>query len=328
MQRAIDLIQRIPLTFDDFGRAILWHRAGTGVEPARTRDPGPIRCCTGPMIDRDAARSRGQLDAARAALRRPARTLSGCHRLRRWPSPRWKRISATSSAPWNCASEREGHPRSGRIQLWSVYMSLGDRAGAQQWLDFGDLPMETALTAAARCAMDDRTSRRYKVLELHRGEYPAQPSARPSDRQVALIAGKTAAGAHDPGAASAGSRQRHRTHQRPQRDACPRPRDGAVDRRVRKARRARCSSGCFFLDGPDVPRLPLFAFQSAGPMRWQATPMRRCARWTGRTTEGLRTTGRSTCARSPCSYIDPIEADPAFASMMRADPRLDAGMRA
>src|SRR5262249_41300688 len=59
-----------------------------------------------------------------------------------------------------------------RIALWSVHMSMGDRAGAQQWLDFGTTPMEKSLSDAARSAMDGRYEQSFAVLQQYREAFP------------------------------------------------------------------------------------------------------------------------------------------------------------
>jgi hypothetical protein len=200
-------------------------------------------------------------------------------------------------------------------------MSLDDRAGALQWLDFGDLAMEKPLSAAARFAMDGRYDQSYEVLEKHRGEYPLSRLLDLPTARFALIAGKPeqALGILEqrlPDLAS-GIEPISARNVIPALDlVTAQLQTGAEDRA--HALLVRVAA---FLDGPDVPRLPLFAFQRARAHALAGDSDAALRALDQAYSEGLRTMWALDLRPQSLLYVDPIEAEPAFASM-RADPRL------
>ncbi|MGH7261655.1 MAG: hypothetical protein ACREI9_13425, partial [Nitrospiraceae bacterium] len=77
-----------------------------------------------------------------------------------------------------------------RIQLWSIYMSMGDDARAGQWLEFGKEPFEQSLSAAARQAAQGRYERALATLQRYRSEHPDSPLLDMPAAKFALLAGK------------------------------------------------------------------------------------------------------------------------------------------
>lgn len=323
MQRAIELDPTNSVTFDDFGRAVLWHQpalASNLLEQAIRTDP----LCIGPnVMIASLLGSRGQLDAARARC---------ADLLERYPDATACGMAIATLETYFGNFERavellraneKAIRGPARIQLWSVYMSLGDRAGALQWLDFGDLPMEKPLSAAARFAMDGRYDQAYEVLEQHRGEYPLSLLLDLPTARFALIAGKPQQALRIleqrlPDLAS-GIEPISARNVMPALDLVT----AQLQTGAKSQARALLERVAFFLDGPDVPRLPLFAFQSARAHALAGDPDAAMRALDRAYAEGLRTTWALDLRPQSLLYIDPIEADPAFASMMRDDPRLE-----
>jgi TolB-like protein/DNA-binding winged helix-turn-helix (wHTH) protein len=322
MQRAIELDPTNSVTFEDFGRALIWHEpalAANLLEMAIRTDP----LCVGPnVMIASLLGNRGQLDAARARC---------TELLERYPEATTCHMALATLETYFGNFERavdllrtseKAVRGAARIQLWSVYMSLGDRAGALQWLDFGDLPMEKPLSAAARHAMDGRYAQAYEVLEQHRGEYPFSRLLDLPTAKFALIAGRPqqalrileqrlpdlASGIEPIGARNV----------IPALDlATARMQTGAEDQA-----RALLERVIAYLDGPGVLRLPLFAFQSARAHALAGHPDAALLALDRAYAEGFRTTWALDLRPQSLLYIDPIAADPAFVAL-RDDPRLE-----
>lgn len=322
MRRAIELDPTNSVTFEDFGRALIWHDpewASSLLEMAIRTDP----LCVGPnVMIASLLGNRGQLEAARARC---------AELLERYPDAIACNMALATLETYFGNFERavellrasEKFVRgAARIQLWSVYMSLGDRAGALQWLDFGDLPIEKPLSAAARHAMDGHYAQAYEVLEQHRGEYPFSHLLDLPTAKFALIAGQPqqalrileqrlpdlASGIEPIGARNV----------IPGLDlATAQLQTGADDQA-----RVLLERIITYLDGPGAPRLPLFAFQSARAHALAGNPDAALHALDRAYTAGLRTTWALDLRPQSLLYIDPIAADPAFAAL-RDDPRFE-----
>jgi TolB-like protein/DNA-binding winged helix-turn-helix (wHTH) protein len=320
MQRAIELDPANSVAFEDFGRAIIWHAPETAsglLERAIQVD----LLCTGPNIMiATLLGNRGQLDAARKRC---------ADLLERYPDARVCSMAIGTletyygnfeqAVPLLQASEK-GVGGAARIQLWSVYMSAGDRTGALQWLDFGKLPMEKPLSDAARFAMDGRYDQAFAVLDRHRPDFPYSRLLELPAAKFALLAGK-------PQEALEILEQRMPDLARgiepiSARNVLPaldlvtaRTNTGAHDGARELLERITA-----YLDGPEVLRLPLFAFQRARAHALAGEPDAALRALERAYDEGLRTTWALDLRPQSFLYIDPIQADPAFAPL-REDPR-------
>lgn len=323
MQRAITLDPGNSVAYEEFGRAILWHepeRATSLLERATQVD----LLCIGPNIMIASLRgNRGQLDAARKHC---------ADLVARFPEAKACDMSIGTlelyygnvglAVPLLKIVEKFlGGPA--RIQLWSVHMSADDRAGARQWLDFGKLPMEKPLSDAARFAMEGQFDRAFAVLDQHRDDYPQSHLLDVPAAKFALLAGKEEqaldilerrfadlASGIEPISA---------------RNILP-----AID--LGTARLATGKDGiarellervAFYLDAPAALKLPLFAVQRArvhGLLGDKEAAMQALER---AYEEGLRMTWAIDLRPQSFLYVDPLEADPAFASL-REDARYRA----
>ncbi|MBV8336559.1 MAG: hypothetical protein JO358_14180, partial [Alphaproteobacteria bacterium] len=190
MNRAIELDPSNAAVFYSFGDAIIWHEpehASSLLEHSIELDP----LCTGNnIIITTLLGNRGQLEAARKR----------CADLndRFLSQPVCDMALGTLDTYFGHFPEAVSLLRAGekaikgpaRIELWSVYMSLGDRVGAEQWLDFGNNPFEKPLSDAARFAMDGQYEQAFTVLEQHRAQFPFSRLLDLPTAKFALIAGK------------------------------------------------------------------------------------------------------------------------------------------
>ena len=190
MLRVIELDPSNSLAYYDFGRAILWNEpdlASSLLEQSIQIDLS----CTGPNIMIAVILgSHGQLEAAHKRCE---------DLLKRYPDAApCRMVLATLDIYFGnfgpavalMRASQKSIGGTARIQLWAVYMSLGDRAGAQQWLDFGPSPFEKTLSDAARFAMDGRYEQAFTVLERHRKQYPLSHLLDFPTAKFALLAGK------------------------------------------------------------------------------------------------------------------------------------------
>ena len=207
-----------------------------------------------------------------------------------------------------------------RLQLWAVYMSLGDRVAAQQWLDFGPNAFEKVLSDAARFATETHYEQAFEVLEQHRADYPMSHLLDFPTARFALIAGH---------AAKAREILEHRlpdivsgVEPISARNVLP-----ALDLVTAQLRTGAGEDGyrllariAAYLDGPSALQLPLFTYERA-----------RVYALAGKTDEalrtldhayelGLRTTWALDLRPQSFLYVDPLDADPVFTALRR-DPR-------
>ncbi|HEU4429355.1 MAG TPA: hypothetical protein VFT98_11420, partial [Myxococcota bacterium] len=205
-----------------------------------------------------------------------------------------------------------------RIELWAIHMSLGDRGGAERWLDFGKLAFEKPLSEAARLSMQGRHAEAYAALE--RGRATIAPSL-----LLDLPAAKLALIAGAPEAARTILERRLPDLASGVEPVSARNVIAAIDLvaarmgagRTEEAQRllARVFA---YLDGPAALRLPMFAFQRARAhaLAGEAELARRAL--DRAYDEGFRVSWAVDLRPQSSLYIDPIEADPAFANLRGA----------
>jgi tetratricopeptide (TPR) repeat protein len=323
MQRAIALDPANSVAYEEFGRSLMWHepeRATSLLERATQVD----LLCTGPNIMiASLLGNRGRLEAARAR----------CSDL----VARFPEVKVCDMAIGTLESYFGNLDRAvllleqsakyvggaARIQLWAIHMSAGDRAGASRWLDFGKLPMEKSLSDAARHAMDGRYEEAFRVLDRHRADYPQSRLLDLPAAKFALLGGRPREAlaileARLPDLASG-------IEPISARNVLP-----AID--LANARLATGAGNAaldllgriaLYLDAPDSLRLPLFAVQRAR-VHALAGESDAAFRALERAFEqGLRVTWALDLRPQTFLFVDPLEADTAFASL-RDDVRYRA----
>jgi TolB-like protein/DNA-binding winged helix-turn-helix (wHTH) protein len=320
MQRAIELDPGNSLAFEDFGRSILWHEPELALgllERAIQLD----LLCTGPnVLISSLLGNRGGLESARercADLLERAPDAKVCGMAIATLETYYGNFS--NALPLLIASEKAVKGPA-RIQLWSIYMSMGEHEDAQAWLDFGDLPFEKPLSVAARWAMDGRYDRAFSALDEARGDFPGSrildlPTARfallahewqraleiLTQRLPDLVAGTEPISARNllP-AIDLATAQLH---------------TGARDEG-----RALLDRIAAHLDGSTALQLPLFPLQRARVHALAGEVDAALAALDRAYDAGLRTTWALDLRPQSMLYVDPIEPDPAF-DALRADPR-------
>jgi TolB-like protein/DNA-binding winged helix-turn-helix (wHTH) protein/Tfp pilus assembly protein PilF len=322
IQRAIELDPANSLAFEDFGGGILWHEPDLALslfEQAIKLD----MLCTGPNVSIAMLLGmRGQLDAARnrcADLRARVPDAIACDMAIATLETYFGNFEQ-AVALFRAIEKFIRGPA--RIQLWSVHMSMGDAAGARQWLDFGDTSMEKALSDTARLAMEGRYGQAFMVLERYRKEFPLSHLLDLSAAKFALLAGKP-------------QQAREILEQRlpdlvggiepisarsllPALDLAT----AQLHTGARDDARVLLGQIAVYLDGPGALRLPLFAFQRARAHALAGEADEALRALDRAYEEGLRTTWALDLRPQSLLYIDPIDADPAF-DVLRDDPRLD-----
>ena len=320
MTRAIELDPSNSGAFDDFGRAILWSdpdRAMIMLEQSIRID----LLCTGPNIMIAVILgSRGQLEAGRKRCG---------DLLKRYPDAAPCRMAiATLDTYFGNFEPAVGLMRvsqqsiggAARILLWAVHMSMSDRDGAEQWLDFGPSPFEKALSDAARSAMDGRYEQAFTVLEAHRKEYPLSHLLDFPTAKFALIAGK-------PQRALEILQQRLPDLVSGIEPISARNLLPAMDLATAQLKTGASNDGrvlltriTAYLDGAAALRLPLFTFERARVHALAGEPDAALLALDRAYNEGLRTTWALDLRPQSFLYIDPLDADPALVAL-RDDPR-------
>jgi TolB-like protein/DNA-binding winged helix-turn-helix (wHTH) protein len=320
MTRAIELDPSNSGAFDDFGRAILWSdpdRALIMLEQSIRID----LLCTGPNIMIAVILgSRGQLEAGRKRCE---------DLLKRYPDAAPCRMAIATLDTYFGNFEpavalmrvsQQSIGGAARILLWSVHMSMSDRNGAGQWLDFGPNPFEKSLSDAARFAMDGHYEQAFTVLDAHRKEYPLSHLLDFPTAKFALIAGR-------PQQAREILEQRLPDLVRgiepiSARNLLPAMDLATAQLNTGASHDARVLLGRIsaYLDGPSALRLPLFTFERARVHALAGEPDAALRALDRAYNEGLRTTWALDLRPQSFLYIDPLDADPAFGALLD-DPR-------
>jgi hypothetical protein len=202
-----------------------------------------------------------------------------------------------------------------QLQVWGLFMSLGDIDAAERALEFGDTDLAGYLSDAAARAMRGNYQDAFEVLDRHRGEFlvgrvldltaarlaliagrPAQARAILEARMPDLVAGIEPVNGHNAMPAldlvAAWQATDELAQWSPLLD-----RIGA------------------YLDDPVSPRLPLFMYQRARAHAL-AGEREHALRALDRAYDaGFRTLWASDLHPEPLYYVDSIESDPAFAGM-------------
>jgi TolB-like protein/DNA-binding winged helix-turn-helix (wHTH) protein/Tfp pilus assembly protein PilF len=320
MQRAIDIDPSNAAAFQDFGHAVLWNDpdlASSLLERATQLDV----MFTGPNVQiAIVLGSRGHLDTARQR----------CDwMLKRFPDGAPCRMAIATLdvdygnfEPTIALMRATEHAIGGatRLQLWSVYMSLGDPASARQWLDFGPNAFEKVLSDAARFATETHYEQAFEVLEQHRTEYPLSHLLDFPTARFALIAGH---------AAKAREILEHRlpdvvsgVEPISARNVLP-----ALDLVTAQLRTGAGEDGhrllariAAYLDSASALQLPLFTYERARVYALGGETDAALRTLDHAYELGLRTTWALDLRPQSFLYVDPLDADPAFVAL-RKDPR-------
>ncbi len=320
MQQAIELDPSNGSAFDDFGDGILWQEPDLALglfDRELQIDPG----CTGAIVSIAVLLGgRGQLDAARKRCTELIERTPGVNACHMAIATLETYFGHFGAAVGHLQAIEKAFRGAARIQLWSAYMSMGDAADAQNWLDFGANPFEKFLSEAARFAMNGRYEQAYEVLQQGRNEFPQTRILDLPTAKFALLAGRSqpALGILKQRLPDLVSGVEPITARNllPALDlATAQMNTGAND-----DARALLGRIATYLDGQNVPHLPMFAFQRARAYALAGDPGAALRALDRAYNEGLRTTWALDLRPQSMLYIDPIEADPAF-NGMRDDPR-------
>lgn len=204
--------------------------------------------------------------------------------------------------------------------VWSLYMSLGDRAAAREEVEHPGNEVEEALCEAAALNMDARFDEALESLDSHRQAFPLSrvldlPTARQAlitghgeralpilkarlpdlARGVAPVTARNVIPALDLAAAYAGTGRQPAAKQLLGRIAA-------------------------FLDGADAPRLPMFVYLRARTHALAGEPDLALRALERAYDNGFRMIWALDIEPQPLLYIDSIDVDPAFAGL-RSDLR-------
>ena len=204
--------------------------------------------------------------------------------------------------------------------LWSVYMSLGDRAAAREVLAHRGNELSEVLRQAAALNADNRLNDAFATLERHRLDFPhSRVLDLPAARQ-ALITGR-------PETALTILRQRLPNLASGLRPVSARNVIPALDLAAAYSQTGQVTAAnqlleriAAFLDGPDSPYLPMFTFFRARTHALADEPDLALAALERAYDEGFRQIWAPDLNPQPLLYVDSIDMDPAFASL-RSEPR-------
>ncbi len=315
-RRAIQLDPHNDTAVFDYGRAVLWHEPDLAqnlfertvqIEPLRRRASGMAALVVGMRGDPDSARERLRAQAE-PVLGRRAHDAAGVAGFEQF----FGRLDEAVVAA------REAIPRGGLegpMQLWGLYMSLGDRKAAGDSLDFGRTELAASLREAAVLTMDGRYADAFESLDRRRHQFAQSRVLDLPTARLALIAGR-------PTQALAIFEARL-----PDLVAGVEPVNGqnvmpALDLVVawqaageQAQSRQLLVQIAAFLDDPSSPQLPIFLYLRARThalARETAPAMQALDRAYD---AGFRTTWANDLHPEPFFYVDPIEVDPAFAAL-------------
>lgn len=315
-RRSIQLDPYNDTAFFDYGRAVLWHEPDLAqslfertvqIEPLRRRAEGMAALTLGIRGDLDAARERLRRHGEHGLVR-PAFDAAGVAAFEQY----FGRLDEAAVAA------QQALPRGGLegpIQLWGLYMSLGDSEAAGHALDFGDSDLAGSLREAATLAMQGRNEDAFEFLDRRRGEFEHSRILDLPAARLGLIAGRPA-------------RARTIIEQRlPDLATGVEPVNGqnvmpALDLvaawqgtgEVAQSRRL-LGRIAAFLDDPTSPQLPLFLYQRARAHALARETGPAMAALDRAYDAGFRTTWANDLHPQPFFYVDSVEVDPAFAAL-------------
>jgi TolB-like protein/DNA-binding winged helix-turn-helix (wHTH) protein len=315
-RHAIELDPANDTAFFDYGRAVLWHEPDLAqrlfertveLEPLRRRARSMAALALGMRGLHADARGRLQ-ELGEPILVRQASDAAGVADFEQ----HFGRLDEAVVAA------REAQARGGLeqpIQLWGLYMSLGDRDAADEALTFGDTELAKDLRHAASLTMHGRYEDAFKFLDSHRSEFERSRILDLPAARLALIAGRPAqavtimeqrlpdlfAGIEPVNA----------------RNVIPALDLAAAWAGVGEHARSRelLNRITPFLDGPTAPRLPLFAYLRARAHVLAGEPVLAMEALDRAYEAGFRTTCAYDLHPHPFFYIDCVDADPAFATL-------------
>jgi hypothetical protein len=210
------------------------------------------------------------------------------------------------------------------IQLWGLEMSLGNRQAASEAL--GLVPAGSAaepLADAARLCMDHRFDAAFELLESRRSAYPTSRILDVPAARLALLARRPVDAAaileqRMPGVVS-GDEPIDARNVLPALDLA-----AAWSSSERRAGAAALLDRIVtFLDGPDAPHWPMFSFLRARTHAIGGETEAAMQALDRAYEAGFRTTWAVDVMPQAFMYIDPVRADPAFASL-HGSPRYTA----
>jgi len=315
-RRAIELDPYNDTAHFDYGRAVLWHDPDLAqslfertvqIEPLRRRAGGMAALVLAMQGEPDSARERLRRRAEQTPIRQPgdAAGIAGFEQY-------FGRLDEAVVVAQN-ALPRGG--LEGPIQLWGLYMSLGDIDAAGEALDFGDTNLARYFSEAAVLTMHGRYGDAFELLDRHRDEFaPSRILDLPAAR-LALIAGK-------PAQARAILETRmpdlvaeiepingHNVMPALDIVAAWQATDGHAQSRQLLDRITA------FLDDPLSPRLPVFLYLRARAHALAGESELALRALDRAYDAGFRTLWASDLHPEPIYYVDSIETDPAFAAM-------------
>jgi TolB-like protein/DNA-binding winged helix-turn-helix (wHTH) protein len=325
MQRAIELDPTNGLAFDDFGRAILWDDPQLALSLFEREVQLDPSCIGGNIMVAVLLGSRGQLDTARKRC---------AEQNERSPDDTVCRMAIATletyfgnfpTAVDLLQASVKSTGGAARIQLWSVFLSMGDADAARQWLDFGGNRFEKPLSDAARFAMDGRYAQAFDVLQRGRASLPQSNLLDLPAEKFALLSGNARQALaileqRVPDLAR-GIEPISARNLLPALDlATALILTGATDDANALLKRI-----TMYLDGATDLRLPMFAFERARADALAGQPEAALRDLDRAYDEGLRTTWAIDLRPQSMLYIDPISADPAF-DTLRKDQRFSQWM--
>jgi TolB-like protein len=315
-RRAIEFDPYNDTALFDYGRAVLWHEPDLAqslfertvqIEPLRRRAGGMAALTRAIRGDPDSAREMLRVRREQVPVRQPG-DAAGAAGFEQYYGRLDEAVVAAEEALSRGGLESP-------LQVWGLYMSLGDLEAATQALDFGDTDLAGYLRDAAAQTMRGNYVRAFDVLDEHRGEFSEGRMLDLPAARLALIAGRPAQAraileARMPDLV-AGIEPINGHNTMPALDlvAAWQATDGHALSRGLLERVAA------YLDDPLSPRLPLFMYQRARAHALTGEREHALRELDRAYDAGFRTLWASDLHPEPLYYIDSIESDPAFAAL-------------
>ena len=322
-RRAIELDPSNETALFDYGRAVLWHQSDLAqslferlveLEPLAHGARGMIAVALSHRDFRDLARKQLQ-ELNNKILDREGRGAAAVY---------MASIEQDLGHLDNASVLiRDAMKRGGvelPIWLWSISMSLGDREATREPLDFGNTELAAALREAATLLMHGRYDAAFEFLDLQRREFAQSRVLDLPTARLALITGK-------PEQALSiltgrlpdlfkGIEPVNAQNVIPALDLAA-ALIGTNDQAQARPLLDRITT---FLDSPAAPQLPMFVYLRARAHALTGESELALQALDRAYDAGFRTTWGVDLHPQPFLYIDPVEVDPAFASL-RTEPR-------